>query len=205
FGAAEIDAHYQHLAPNHNIHLFMKGISLLSCVTGQEHDEMAHILLSLIVDIPLPGGLSPVCLVQAVRALLDFLYLAQYSVHTDETLELLDDALDCFHANREIFVELGVHNDFNFPKLHFACHYAELIKLFGTTDNFNTEHTECLHIDLAKDAYCANNHKDEFMQMTRWLEHKEKVFRHEQYILWWLYGCPDPEKKEWLPPGLQLD
>ena len=183
----------------------MKGISSLSRVTGQEHDQMACILLGLIVDIPLPGGLSPVHLVQAVRALLDFLYLAQYPVHTDETLELLDDALDRFHANREIFVDLGVHNNFNIPKLHFACHYAELIKLFGTTDNFNTEHTERLHIDLAKDAYCATNHKDEFMQMTRWLEHKEKIFRHEQYIRWQLSGCPHPEKKEWLPPGLELD
>ena len=43
------------------------------------------------------------------------------------------------------------------------------------------------------------------MQMTRWLECKEKIFRHEQYIRWQLSGCPHPEKKEWLPPGLELD
>ena len=149
FGGAEIDARCRRLPLNHNIHLFMKGIISLSRVTGQEHDQMAHILLGLIIDIPLPGGLSPICLVRAVHALLDFLYLAQYPVHTDETLELLDEALDRFRANREIFVELGIRDGFNIPKLHFACHYVELIKLFGTTDNFNTEHTECLHIDLA--------------------------------------------------------
>jgi hypothetical protein len=45
-----------------------------------------------------------------------------------------------------------------------------MIMLFGSTDNYNTEYTEQLHIDLAKDAYHAMNHKDEFAQMTCWLE-----------------------------------
>jgi hypothetical protein len=50
--------------------------------------------------------------------------------------------------------------------------------LFGTTDNYNTEQTERLHIDFAKDAYRATNHKDEYMQMTAWLERREKVQQH---------------------------
>jgi hypothetical protein len=47
--------------------------------------------------------------------------------------------------------------------------------LFGTMDNYNTEQTERLHIDFAKDAYRATNRKNEYMQMTAWLEHHEKV------------------------------
>ena len=81
----EIDAQCQQLPPNHNIQHFMKGITSLSCVTGQEHDQMSRILIGLVVKCPLPGGLSNVHLVKAVRALLDFLYLAQYPIHTDET------------------------------------------------------------------------------------------------------------------------
>lgn len=73
-----------------------------------------------------------------------------------------------------IFVELGVRDDFNLPKLHSCAHYIMYIKLFGTTDNYNTEYTERLHIDLAKDAYRSINFKDEFPQMTLWLERKEK-------------------------------
>ena len=72
-------------------------------------------------------------------------------------------------------------------------------------DNYNTEYTERLHINLAKDAYCAMNHKDEFSQMTLWLEWKEKVFRHHQYITWQHEGSPDSETVDWTPPGLELD
>ena len=45
-----------------------------------------------------------------------------------------------------------------------------------------TEQTEHLHIDFAKDAYRATNHKDEYKQMTMWLERREKVQQHAASI-----------------------
>ena len=86
-----------------------------------------------------------------------------------------------FHANKDIFIILGIHENFLLPKLHSLAHY-HFIELFGTTDNYNTEYMECLHIDLAKDTYCSTNHKDEYPQMTLWLERKEKIHRHEKFI-----------------------
>jgi hypothetical protein len=205
-GAEEIDARCRRMPPNHNVRVFMKGITSLSRVTGQEHDQICRFLLGLVVNIALADGVSNARLIRCVRALLDFLYLAQYPIHTDETLMLLEDALSRFHANKEIFVELGIRPDgFKLPKLHFASHYVEFIKLYGTTDNFNTEYTERLHIDLAKDAYAATNFKDEFHQMTLWLERKEKILRHEQYIKWRLKGHLPPVQRDWSPPGLELN
>ncbi|KAH9015362.1 hypothetical protein EDB84DRAFT_1582216 [Lactarius hengduanensis] len=162
FGAAEIDARCRRLPPNHNTQLFLKGVSTLSRVSGTEHGHICRFLLALVLDIPLPGRLDSGALVQALRKLLDFLYLAQYPIHTTETLQNMDAALQSFHDNKHIFVSLGIQDNFNIPKLHFAKHYCRSIKLFGTTDNFNTEYTERLHIDLAKDAYAATNHKDKF-------------------------------------------
>ncbi|KJA19341.1 hypothetical protein HYPSUDRAFT_1096163 [Hypholoma sublateritium FD-334 SS-4] len=205
-GALEIDARCRRMPPNHNIRHFTKGITCLSRVTGQEHDQMSRILMGLILDAPLPNGLSNVRLVRSVRALLDFLYLAKYPIHTDETLQFLEDSLQRFHANKEIFVDLGIRKAFDIPKLHFARHYVEYIKLYGTLDNFNTEHTERLHIDLAKDAYAATNRKDEFRQMTVWLERKEKMIRHQQYVKWKLEDPPITTScLEWTPPGLDLN
>ncbi|KAF9529836.1 hypothetical protein CPB83DRAFT_924972 [Crepidotus variabilis] len=204
-GAAEIDARCRRMPPNHNIRHFAKGITSLSRVTGQEHDQMCRILLGVVVDLPLPGGLSNVRLVQCVRALLDFLYLAQLPIHTTETLAILEDALQRFHDNKNIFVDLGIRENFNLPKLHFALHYVDLIRLFGTTDNVNTEYTERLHIDFAKDAYEATSHKDEFSQMTLWLERKEKVLHHAQFVVWRQKGSPMPQAQEWTPPGLEFD
>ncbi|PPQ76921.1 hypothetical protein CVT26_001382 [Gymnopilus dilepis] len=195
---AEIDARCRRLPPNHNIRLFLKGLSPLSRITGTEHDQICRILLGLIMDIRLPNNVSRVRLVRTVRAALDFVYLAKYPVHTSETLSRLDDVLEAFHANRDIFINLGIRNNFNIPKLHYMGHYRHFIERFGTADNFNTEYTERLHIDLAKDAYRASNHKDEYPQMTTWLDRKEKVLQHDKYIRRRLEilsnACPGPVK-----------
>ncbi|KAI9447517.1 hypothetical protein H4582DRAFT_2068099 [Lactarius indigo] len=158
------------------------------------------------MDVPLTQGFSNSCLLQVVQALMDFAFIMQSPIHTGETLELLEDALSRFHENKSIFVDLGIREHFNIPKLHFASHYVDLIKLYGTTDNVNTENTVQLHIDLAKDAYAATNHKDEFSQMTTWLEHKEKIHQHNCLVQWWLEGLPIVVAPcKWLPPGLELD
>jgi hypothetical protein len=93
-------------------------------------------------------------------------------------------ALDTFHDNKQIFIDLDIREQFNLPKLHACTHYITSIKLFGTTDNYDTQYTERLHIDLAKEAHQATNMKDELPQMTTWLERREKVACHEKYIDW---------------------
>ncbi|KAG1810876.1 uncharacterized protein BJ212DRAFT_1448568 [Suillus subaureus] len=180
FGAAEIDTHCRWLPPNHHICLFTKGITCLS--------HICCFILGIIINISLPNNLDASRLLRSVQGLLDFLYLAQYPCHSSETLHSLDEALDLFHENKEIFIQLGIQNNFNLPKLHAAHHYHLMITLFGTTDNYNTKYTKCLHIDLAKDAYHATNHKDEFIQMTHWLEQKEKILQHLKYVTWHLAG-----------------
>ena len=206
FGEAEIDARCKHLPPNHNIQLFMNGITGLSRVTGKEHDEMSRILLGLLIDLRLPDNRSPARLICAVRALLDFLYLSQYPVHTSDTLSELIEALQCFHQNKDIFIDLGIREHFNIPKFHSYQHYATSIKLFGTTDNYNTQATERLHIDYAKEAYRATNTKDEYPQMTLWLERREKLLRHAAYISWRLTGDLDVEcvQTPILVPGREM-
>ncbi|KAK7025397.1 hypothetical protein VNI00_016034 [Paramarasmius palmivorus] len=114
--------------------------------------------------------------------MLDFLYLAQYPVHSTEMLGSLENALRCFHDNKQIFVDLGISNNFNLPKLHACSHYHMFIERYGTTDNYSTEYTKRLHIDTTKDAYSATNHKDEYSQMTVWLEHKEQIMGHDRFI-----------------------
>ena len=158
--------------------LFPKGITTLSHVSGHEHKKMCSILLGLIINLPVPGGLDSSRMVKAVRVLLDFLFLAQFQCHTSDTLCRLEECLTAFHNNKAVFIDLGIRENFNIPKLHSLLHYASSICLFGTTDNYNTEQSECLHIDLAKEAYHATNHKDEYAQMTMWLECRERVQWH---------------------------
>jgi hypothetical protein len=201
-GAAEIDARCRRLPPNHHIHLFTKGITSLSHISGTEHAQICCFLLGIMIGIRLPNNLNGGHLLRAVQGLLDFLYLAQYPCHSSETLQLLDDALNLFHENKDIFVELGIRSNFNLPKLHATRHYSVMIMMLGTTDNYNTEYTERLHIDYAKDAYRATNHKDEFVQMTRWLERKEKIMRHDKYVNWRCASLEETEPYRSRPPDM---
>ena len=192
YGDAEIDARCRRLPPNHHIRIFSNGFTALSRLTGREHADIARIILGIIVDLPLKikSPHSPERIVKAVRALLDFAYLAQYPVHSDQSLDEMVNALYRFHQNKRIFIDLKIRTDFEFNKLHSYLHYKFMIQRYGTTDNYNTEHTERLHIPYAKDAFSATNSKNEYPQMTRWIERKEKIMNHEKYIQWCLNGKP---------------
>ena len=72
---------------------------------------------------PYPGGISPARLVHVTRTMLDFLYLVQYPMHTTLTLDILQEHLKVFHANKSIFVDLGIRSSWQLPKLHSLDHY----------------------------------------------------------------------------------
>ncbi|KAM6489030.1 hypothetical protein JOM56_015520 [Amanita muscaria] len=176
YGAPEIDARVRRLIPNNHIHIFPNGISRLFRVTGKEHNFISRIILGVVSDIRLP--------VRAVRALLDFIFLSQLPAISMQDLKYMESSLKSFHENKAIFVDLGICDNFTIPKLHALEHYITSIQLFGSTDNYNTQHTERLHIDYTKEAYRATNTRDEYPQMTAWLERQEKIERHEKYIQW---------------------
>ena len=162
----ELDRHIWALPPAFGLRQFKNGILAMSQISGTKRKNMAKILLGC------PVGCMPAQGIAAVTALLDFIYLAQYPAHNAETLGYLQDALDQFHKNREYFVVTGVWADFNIPKFHSLLHYIEL---FGTTDNYNTEMFEQLHIDVTKHGWRASNQRDEFPQMIWWLSRQDKV------------------------------
>ena len=143
---------------------------------------MSHFLLALVVSVHLREDLNPVQLVRAVHAFLNFLYLAQLHQHSSHTLHRLKNTLKTFHDNKSIFVDLNIQKNFKIPKLHSLHHYTSSIKLFGTTDNYNTQHTEHLHSTLSKPAYRASNKHDKVPQMTSLLKRHEKVYQQDMVI-----------------------
>lgn len=130
------------------------------------------------------GSKVPLGAVRATRALLDFLYLAQYRSHSDDTLRYLREALDDFHKHKDVFLNLNIREDFDLSKLHSLQHYVLDIPLFGCTNNYNTETTERLHIDFVKDVYRASNKKQALEQMGRWLLCRKAIVHFDAYISW---------------------
>ncbi len=177
-----IDHLFRSAPSHHNLRHFKNGISHVSQWTGTEHKEMERIFLALVAS---HRG-SDTRLIEAVRAVTDFIHYASLEQHTSKSLALLRQSLDDFHRLKDIFLELGGRQGghFNIPKLHSLEHYEMLIRLFGSTDGYNTESPERLHIDYAKNAFRASNRKDYIAQMTRWLERQEAVDRFSQLLAW---------------------
>ena len=119
-----------------------------------------------------------------VHSVIDFIYYFQFHRHTTQTLAALQKCLNTFHANKEILVELGICEHFNIPKLHMIQHYINTILTHGSTDGYNTESPECLHINFAKEAYHASNKRDFLEQMALWLQRHEAMFLCTAYLLW---------------------
>jgi hypothetical protein len=122
YSTAEINARAQRIIPNHHIRVFTSGITGLSRVTGKEHDQMAHILLGIVSEIQLHQGLDPACLLRAVRAIIDFIFLSQLPLQSSDLLHALRQALQLFHDNKSIFLDLGIRENFNIPKFHSCRH-----------------------------------------------------------------------------------
>jgi len=160
------------------IALTQKGITLVSQWTGQEYKELEKVFLGII------AGATDGAVVSAVWAVLDFIYYAHFECHTNSTLKKLKAAWTDFHEKKSIFVDCSVREHFNIPKLHSMQHYLHMIKSHGTTDNFNTELPEQLHIDIAKDAFSHTNKKDYIAQMCLRLQRHEAVCKFTAYLQW---------------------
>jgi hypothetical protein len=109
------------------------------------------------------------------------------------SLNMLNDSLKLFHANKAIFLELGVccpnHKkgisaEWAILKIHKMLHYLYAICWIGGVDRTNTKAYKWLHIDYTKEVFKATNHKDYMAQMMVWLSHQEAVDYRATYMVW---------------------
>ncbi|THU75420.1 hypothetical protein K435DRAFT_618145, partial [Dendrothele bispora CBS 962.96] len=171
----ELDRRVQCLPPTYGVRHFRNGITSLKQVSGSERKNIGKILLACLApDIHANA-------IKACRAILDFIYLALYGSHDEETLSYMEGALGEWHKNCDYFLEAGVRDHLNIPKFHSLIHYVDSIRKFGTIDNYNTELFERLHIDFAKQGWRASNKRNHFPQMIQWLSCREKILSFVSY------------------------
>jgi hypothetical protein len=157
---------------------FKNGFSVLSQRSGNENKEIEKVMLALFA-----GGV-PAAAHRAATALISLVYLMRSESHDSDSLDDLQGALDAFHADKHIFIRLGLRDHFNLPKLHALQHYIDSIRLLGSADGYSTEISERLHIDYAKHAYLATNRREYIAQMAKWLERREKMEFFGRYQVW---------------------
>ena len=102
---------------------------------------------------------------KALRAFLEFCYIAHHNVHNTQSLKELDEALQCYHHHRKIFMATGVWTGFNLPRQHALVHYAKVIRLFGAPNGLCSSITESKHIKAVKEPWRQSSHFDALGQM----------------------------------------
>ena len=177
-GEKEVDKRFKAMNGYPGLRHFKKGISSVTQWTGTEHKEMEKIMLGIMI------GCVPSRFIPVIRSLVDFIYLSQLQSHTSTTLNSLESCLKTFHNHKKIIIELKIREHFNIPKLHALLHYVNCIHSLGFADGYNMESPERLHIDFAKEAYCASNKRDYVEQMAVWLQRHEAMWLQESYFIW---------------------
>ncbi|KAG1793243.1 uncharacterized protein HD556DRAFT_1443669 [Suillus plorans] len=99
------------------------------------------------VYIPAIKGHVPTEMVQALRALLDFIYIAHRNIISSNSLDAMDDALKRFHRYREIFQTSG------------------LIQAFGAPNGLCLSITESKHIKAVKEPWRRSSRFEALSQM----------------------------------------
>jgi hypothetical protein len=110
------------------------------------------------VFIPAIAGHVPPQMVRAIAAFIDFCYLVRRSVISEDTLRMVEMALQSFHRDREIFRDSGVRpSGFSLPRQHSLMHYRHLIQQFGAPNGLCSSITESKHIVAVKKPWRRSN------------------------------------------------
>ncbi|KAG1872583.1 hypothetical protein C8R48DRAFT_769988 [Suillus tomentosus] len=165
---------------------FAKGITQVKQMTGREYRDIQRTIVASIA-----GATSPQ-FVRAIRAIVEFIYLAQNPVHSPETLQSMEQAISDFHSFKGAIIEAearkgkkGVKEDFFIPKLELLQSFKGTVQRLGTLMQFSADTTERLLITHCKDLFprTARQSKDFTEQCVRILNRQEAMEIFDLYAL----------------------
>ncbi len=199
-GKAEFDLRVSSMPRMVGLKAYPNGLSKFKQWTGRDAREVQRYIIGLIQGAP---NVKPK-VTKAIRALLDFIYTAQYQSHSNDTLEYLKTALQDFHKNKHIFWDLGARTgkrdslaEFNIPKLCGFHDYDPSIRQFGTVMQFSTDIAEFFHKKSAKEPYRSTNKRDFMAQICIILDRHDKWAQFYRYLTWVQNGLTNRKTSPW--------
>ena len=109
--------------------------------------------------------------IQYTSTFLNFIMLAQYSLHDNKTLCYIEHTLYRLKTTKIVF---GHHwpmysklcwPTFNYPKFHVISHFIQYIWDYSSTVNYNTAHNKAIYKYLLKAFYNKTNKKEYNLQI----------------------------------------
>ena len=180
-GTAEINFRFSVLQPVTGFRHFKEGISSLRQVTGQMHRDIQRTIIAVI------SGSAPCDVVIAVCSLMDFRYRVQAYWITEVDIELINSALQEFHAHKASIITNGLRHgkgnkpidNWYIPKIELMQSMAPSISRVGVAIQWSANITEHAHIDQIKDPARASNNNNYDPQIFCQLDRLEKCRNFE--------------------------
>ncbi|KAG1843883.1 hypothetical protein F4604DRAFT_1884546 [Suillus subluteus] len=167
-GKPELDARFIAQHKRVGMRHFTKGITHVNQMTGREHRDIQCTIVASI------AGAAPPRFIRALRALIEFIYLAQNPVHSADTLMSMAQALSDFHAFKDAIIEAqarrgkkGSKEDFFIPKLELLQSFRGTVERLGTLMQFTADMTEHLFV---RTNWRANDFVEQSVQILNWQE-----------------------------------
>jgi len=181
-GADEFDFRFTTIQPITGFKHFKDGVSKLKQVTGRGHRDVERYIVSII------AGKAPPLFVIAIRALMDFRYLAQSRQLDDNQLAQIATSLQLFHNHKQSILDAGARvgkgnkpiNHFQIPKLEFMHAVVPSVAACGVVMQWSADTTEHAHITEIKVPGRSGNNQSYNPQICRWLDRSEK---HRNFAL----------------------
>lgn len=171
----ELDRRLAALQPQVGERHWKNGISKLKQVTGREHRALERVL------VPVIAGAVKDDVLQAVRSIVEFIFLGQSLLFYDDHLFGLVQALKEFHACKPAIQAAGgrrgkhgVIQHWNIPKLELMNSVQGSIKLMGAPYQWTSDITERCHITHVKNPYRSSNKRNFHEQCCRFMDRVEK-------------------------------
>lgn len=159
-GPEEIDFRFTLITHRIGFRYFREGISKLKQVTGREHRDVERYIIAII------AGAVPRKFLTAIRALMDFRYLAQAPVIDDRVCEAILACLQEFHDNKDAILAASARvgkgnrpiNNWYIPKVEMLHGVVPSIKESGAVHQWSADITEHCHVtEIKHPARSGNN------------------------------------------------
>ena len=172
-GATKLDFHFSLIQTLVGYWAFNKGILKLKQVTSRDHHAVQRYIIAAMA-----GSVSREFL-KAIRALLDFRYLAQAPLFTTQSIERVASALQEFHDHKDSILKQGVRDNWKIPKLELLQSVVPSIRQSGAVIQWPADITEHAHVDEIKVPARASNNQNYYSQISRHLDRLDKCSRFD--------------------------
>jgi hypothetical protein len=205
-GIRELNKRLKILQPIVGVAQFDDGIPHLSNWTEREDRDVQRVLIAIIHGAP---GVTPQ-IMDCLRAIHEFVYLARYHMHSTSTLSRLEDALRTFHAGKNALLETATRSGntiprhFNIPKLSGLYQFPLNIPQLGTCPQFRSSIIEGHCHDVLPPPLDSehNGIEDQIAQMCQMTEKGERIRLMVEYVSWICRGNSQVQNDRRSPPDL---